>query len=133
MAKIPARKSLKRKNRDVSNDEDRKSPPEEIKVATVATVVETVVNDPSKFLKQPSISHISQMCEILCILGISDEHISSDCVMIEHQGNLVDKTHDKAFVGHGEVPRASFMDDTVIDLPDYDEQGNNTNADNVVS
>ena len=53
--------------------------------------------------------------------------------MSEHQGNLVDKTHDKAFAGHGEVPRASFMDDTVIDLPDYDEQGNNTNADNVVS
>jgi hypothetical protein len=58
---------------------------------------------------------------------------ANHCVMSEHQGNLVDKTHDKAFAGHGEVPRASFMDDTVIDLPDYDEQGNNTNADNVVS
>ena len=39
---------------------------------------------------------------------------------------------NKAFVGHGEVPRASFMNDTAIDLPDNDEQGNNTNADNVV-
>ena len=47
MAKMPAKNSLKRKNRDVSNDKDRKSPPEEIKVATTATVVVTVVNDPS--------------------------------------------------------------------------------------
>jgi len=47
MAKMPARNSLKRKNRDVSDDEDRKIPPEEIKVVTMAMVVATVVNDPS--------------------------------------------------------------------------------------
>ena len=60
--------------------------------------------------------------------------ISIESVSDEFKLDLVDKTHDKAFVGHGEVPSASFMDDTAIDLPDNDhEQGNNTNADNVVS